>query len=606
MKTIYSVMCCPWTHDTYYWADCGNRIERKTTLIPLTPQEVYRDQMQLKQRTKPPSKPSNFYLKAGDVNRTLISNQSVLLFVFKEALANMTNLTPVLPSKIQTLLQGIEYQIDFMHGASLPNRPAYRTNPVETKELQRQVDELMEKGHIRESMTPCAVPALLVPKKDGSWRIKNLDEHVMHLRVVLDELRKEKLYANLKKCTFGTGNLVFLGFVVSADGIKVDEEKIQAIKDWPTPKTVGEVRSFHGLAGFYRRFFQDFSTIAAPLTEVIKKDVGFQWREAQEAAFKALKHRLTNAPLLSLPDFLKTFEIECDASGIGIRAVLMQDKKSIAFFSEKLGGATLNYPTYDKELYALVRALQTWQHYLWPKEFVIHTDHESLKHLKGQQKLNNRHARWVEFIETFPYVIKYMKDKDNVVADALSRRAELVKQIHEKARVNIEEKTKQYVKHANKGRRKLTFEDGDLTWLHLRKERFPAERKSKLIPRVDGPFEITRKINDNAYQLDLQDDPDLRTNPFQEEGDDMILDSINKELELAEEPQGVNELRSKDKKQRMKQEDPLLISNGLMTRAKTKKLKEAVGDILRQGVLMEQKGKEMGTTTLVVIQVREG
>ncbi|CAA7045393.1 unnamed protein product [Microthlaspi erraticum] len=99
----------------------------------------------------------------------------------------------------------------------------------------------------------------------------------------------------------------------------------------------------------------------------------------------------------------------------------MHDKKPIAFFSEKLGGATLNYPTYDKELYALVRALQTWQHYLWPKEFVIHTDHESLKHLKGQQKLNKRHARWVEFIETFPYVIKYKKGKDNVVADALSR-----------------------------------------------------------------------------------------------------------------------------------------------------------------------------------------
>ncbi|CAA7038794.1 unnamed protein product [Microthlaspi erraticum] len=108
--------------------------------------------------------------------------------------------------------------------------------------------------------------------------------------------------------------------------------------------------------------------------------------------------------------------------GIGIGAVLMQDKKPIAFFSEKLGGATLNYPTYDKELYALVRALQTWQHYLWPKEFVIHIDHESLKHLKGQQKLNKRHARWVEFIETFPYVIKYKKGKDNVVADALSRR----------------------------------------------------------------------------------------------------------------------------------------------------------------------------------------
>ena len=124
--------------------------------------------------------------------------------------------------------------------------------------------------------------------------------------------------------------------------------------------------------------------------------------------------------------FSKTFEIECDASGVGIGAVLMQDRNPIAYFSEKLSGSTLNYPTYDQELYALVRVLQTWQHYLWPKEFVIHTDHQSLKHLKGQQKLNKRHARWVEFIETFPYVIKYKQGKENVVADALSRRYTLL------------------------------------------------------------------------------------------------------------------------------------------------------------------------------------
>lgn len=255
---------------------------------------------------------------------------------------------------------------------------------------------------------------------------KNRDEHTNHLKSVLHVLREEKLFANLSKCTFYTDNVVFLGFVVSADGVKVDEEKVKAIKEWPSPKSVGEVRSFHGLAGFYRRFVKDFSTIAAPLTEVIKKDVGFKWGEPQEQAFQTLKEKLSNAPLLILPDFLKTFEIECDASGIGIGAVLMQEKRPIAYFSEKLGGATLNYPTYDKELYALVRALQIWQHYLWPKEFVIHTDHESLKHLKSQQKLNKRHARWIEFIETFPYVIKYKQGKENIVADALSRRYTLL------------------------------------------------------------------------------------------------------------------------------------------------------------------------------------
>jgi hypothetical protein len=142
-----------------------------------------------------------------------------------------------------------------------------------------------------------------------------------------------------------------------------------------------------------------------------------------------LKTKLTTALVLALSDFGKIFEIECDASGIGIRCVLMEERRPIAYFSEKLCGPTLNYPIYDKELYALVQSLETWQHYLFPKEFVIHSDHESLKHLKGQLKLNRRHAKWCEFIEPFPYIVKYKKGKDNVVANALSRRHALLTQL---------------------------------------------------------------------------------------------------------------------------------------------------------------------------------
>ena len=392
----------------------------------------------------------------------------------------------------------------------------------------------MTKGHVRESMSPCVVPVLLVPKKDETWRMcvdcravnkitvryhqpiphlddmldelhgsimfskidlksgyhqirikegdewkttfktkqglyewlvmpfgltnapstfmrlmnhvlrafigkfvvvyfddiliysKSLHDHIDNLKCVLEALRHEKLFANLKKCSFCIDRVVFLGFVVSSRGVEVDEEKVKAIREWPTPSTIIEVRSFHGLVGFYRRFVPNFSTIAAPLTEIIKKNIGFKWGEAQEKAFNALKEKLSTAPLLLLPDFSKVFEIECDASGISIGAVLMQEKSPIAYFSEKLNGAALNYSTYDKELYALVRALETWQHYLWSKEFIIHTDHESLKHLKGQGKLNRRHARWIEFIEMFPYVIQYKQGKENVVADALSRRYTLI------------------------------------------------------------------------------------------------------------------------------------------------------------------------------------
>ncbi|XP_071902594.1 uncharacterized protein [Coffea arabica] len=293
-------------------------------------------------------------------------------------------------------IRGIEHQIDFVPGAILPNRPAYRANPEETKEIQRQVDSLLEKD-------------------------QSLDEHVEHLRLVLSALRENSLFANMEKCVFCTPEVNFLRYIVGANGIHVDPAKVKAILEWPTPTNVSQVRSFHGLASFYRRFVKDFSTIAAPLNETIKKNVGFQWRKEQEESFNKLKDLLTSAPILALPNFDVTFEVECDASGIGIGAVLHQNNRPLAYFSEKLSGGALNYPTYDKELYAVVRALEVWQHYLMPKEFVIHTDHESIKFLKGQGKLHKRHAKWIAFIDSFPYIIKYKKGKDNVVADALSR-----------------------------------------------------------------------------------------------------------------------------------------------------------------------------------------
>ncbi|KAF8053947.1 hypothetical protein N665_1360s0008 [Sinapis alba] len=359
-------------------------------------------------------------------------------------------------------IRGIEHQIDLVPGAPLPNRAVYRVNPEETKELERQVRDLMDKGYIRESLSPCAVPVLLVPKKDGTWRmcvdcraINNITIKyrypIPRLDDMLDELSGSTVFSKIDlrsgyhqvrmkegdewKTAFKTKQGLYEWLVMPFgltnapstfmrlmnQGLKVDEEKVKAIQEWPTPTTIGHVRSFHGLASFYRRFVKDFSTIAAPMNSVIKKNVSFTWGPSQEESFNRLKHSLTHAPVLTLPNFDKTFEIECDASGTRIGAVLTQGGRPVAFFSEKLSGAALNYPTYDKELYALVRSLETWQHYLLSKEFVIHTYHETLKHLRGQTTLKKRHARWLEFVETFPYVIKYKKGKENIVADALSR-----------------------------------------------------------------------------------------------------------------------------------------------------------------------------------------
>ncbi|GJU93245.1 putative reverse transcriptase domain-containing protein [Tanacetum coccineum] len=214
----------------------------------------------------------------------------------------------------------------------------------------------------------------------------------------------------------------FLGHVIDSEGIHVDPAKIEAIKDWASPKTPTEIRQFLGLAGYYRRFIEGFSKIARPMTKLTQKSVKFEWGEKAEAAFQLLKQKLCSAPILALPEGSENFVVYCDASHKGLGAVLMQREKVIAYASRQLKVHEKNYTTHDLELGAVVFALKMWRHYLYGTKCVVFTDHKSLQHILDQKELNMRQRRWLELLSDYDCEIRYHPGKANVVADALSRK----------------------------------------------------------------------------------------------------------------------------------------------------------------------------------------
>ena len=260
---------------------------------------------------------------------------------------------------------------------------------------------------------------------------KNEEEHLEHLERVLQVLKEHQLYAREAKCAFGLPEVEFLGHVVCKEGVKVNERKVQAVQAWPEPKDPTQVRSFLGLAGFYRRFIQGFSNLAAPLTNLTRKGTEWQWGDQEQKAFQRLKEALPTTPVLAIPDPKSPFEVQyevyTDASGFAIGAVLMQDQgkglQPIAYESKKMTPAECNYPVHEQELLAVVHALKIWKCYLEGAQFKVKTDHQTLRSLMTQPHLSVRQARWVALLQHHKVPLEYIKGEDNV-ADGLSRRAD--------------------------------------------------------------------------------------------------------------------------------------------------------------------------------------
>jgi RNase H-like domain found in reverse transcriptase/Reverse transcriptase (RNA-dependent DNA polymerase)/Integrase zinc binding domain/Retroviral aspartyl protease/Chromo (CHRromatin Organisation MOdifier) domain len=266
---------------------------------------------------------------------------------------------------------------------------------------------------------------------------RTLEEHREHVRLVLDKFREYKLYAKESKCEFFKREVKFLGFIVGAEGVKVDPLKIEAVKSWPVPKSVTDVRSFLGFVGFYRKFIKNHSAVVAPISDLTKTKStqgsshnSFVWTPAAQLAFEEMRDALCAAPVLALPDPSRPYVVATDASGYAVGACLMQDQgnglQPIVYMSKKMQKAELNYPIHHKEMLAIVVALKEWRHYLHGAKFKVVTDHKSLVHFFTQEKLSERQARWNEFLSEFgnDMVIEYQEGKKNVVADALSRRAD--------------------------------------------------------------------------------------------------------------------------------------------------------------------------------------
>jgi len=427
----------------------------------------------------------------------------------------------------------VQHVIETGDAMPIKQRP-YRASPETKKEIDRQVDEMLESGIIQESVSPWSSPVVLVKKKDGTlrfcvdfrklnkvtkmdsfpmplvadaldslagtnvfstldlksgfWQIemhpnsrektafvthnglyefvtmpfglsnsgasfqrlmghilrgleyrfaliyiddiiifsKSIDRHLVHLEEVFRRLRDANVKLNPKKCSFVKRRVEYLGHVVTPEGVSPNPDKIRVVEEFPTPKNVKELRSFLGLANYYRRFVRGFSNVASPLNSLTKKGVPFVWTEACAVAFDKLKRALVNAPILAYPNFEEQFLLFVDANSTGIGFTLgqMQDGKEvvIAYNGRGLNQAEQNYSTTEREALALVEGIKKFQPYLHNHKFTVVTDHSSLRWLMNIKDATGRLARWALLLQQYSFDIVHRPGKIHGNADCLSRR----------------------------------------------------------------------------------------------------------------------------------------------------------------------------------------
>ncbi|XP_015165067.1 uncharacterized protein [Solanum tuberosum] len=362
----------------------------------------------------------------------------------------------------------IDFAIDLEPGTKPISIPPYRMAPAELKELKDQLQDLLSKGQLNKVTVKNKYPLPriddLFDQLQGASLFSKIDlrsgYHQLKIRasdIPKTAFRTRYGHYEFLVMSFGLTNapaafmelmngvfrpyidsfvIVFIDDILvysrteddhvrhlRIEGIRVDPAKIEAVRGWTRPTSPTEIRSFVGLPGYYRRFVQSFSTIAAPLTRLTRQGVGFQWSDECEESFQKLKTLLTSAPVLTLPEEGVDFTVYCDASGVGLGGVLMQKGKVIAYASRQLKSHEKNYPTHDLELAAVVFVLKLWHHYLYGVHCEIFTDHRSLQYIFSQRDLNLRQRRWLELLKDYDVTILYHPGKANVVADALSRKA---------------------------------------------------------------------------------------------------------------------------------------------------------------------------------------